>query len=433
MRICTARLAIFCSRTVLAAGLCMPVLLQADQATSQVHQHIGSVLISAGDYDRTDTPLAVNVPKTVKIPSAALWIRMAGPGDHDPVPAQYTADDRSLSWILPVPLKRNGIMTCQIIAMDKSSPRGIEVRDDQKALLLQTFAGKALQFNYAIVEPPAGSDPRYRRGGFIHPLYSPAGRVLTDIHPPDHIHHLGLWHPWTNTRYDGQPVDFWNIGKGQGTVRFDRFLSQFSGPVCGGFRAAMQSVMRPGQNGETIVLNEIFGLWTWAIPSSLKVFVTDYRIAQECATAKPLELPRYRYGGLCLRGARSWLGENRYYLSSEGKTVVDTDGSRARWCMAGGTFPDGVQAGVLILSHPENFDHPEPLRTWGKGFGTPAVFLNFAPTKLTSWSLQPDTTYTRQYRIITFDGRLPAERAERFWQDFAHPPQVRVSWALPSK
>jgi len=55
-----------------------------------------------------------------------------------------------------------------------------------------------LQYNFGITMPPAGINEAYKRSGYIHPLYTPHGQVLTRIQPPDHYHHYGIWNPWTH-------------------------------------------------------------------------------------------------------------------------------------------------------------------------------------------------------------------------------------------
>ena len=73
-----------------------------------------------------------------------------------------------------------------------------------------------LTYHKADVAPPEGVDPAYIRSGFIHPLKSPAGDLLTGIHPDDHYHHLGLWHAWVLCKVDGKEVI---SGKTPGTMQ----------------------------------------------------------------------------------------------------------------------------------------------------------------------------------------------------------------------
>ena len=51
------------------------------------------------------------------------------------------------------------------------------------------------------VQPPEGMDPIYARSGFIHPLRSPSGLVLTEAFPPDHAHPAwSLFSAWTRAK-----------------------------------------------------------------------------------------------------------------------------------------------------------------------------------------------------------------------------------------
>jgi len=79
-------------------------------------------------------------------------------------------------------------------------------------------------------------------------------------------------------------------------------------------------------------------------------------------------------------------------------------------------------AGILFLSHPENHEHPEPMRIWPQG----DVFFGFCPVVFDDWLLQPGQKYIRRYRIVVHNGRLSAERAQQFWQDYVHTPDLSM-------
>src|SRR5678816_3747477 len=101
---------------------------------------------------------------------------------------------------------------------------------------------KLLTYQFKTVYPPAGQDTNYKRSGFIHPLYTPHGQILTRIQPPDHYHHYGIWNPWTHTVFESDTVDFWNIADKKGTARFVKFTSKYSGPKYAEYTALHEHV-----------------------------------------------------------------------------------------------------------------------------------------------------------------------------------------------
>ena len=52
---------------------------------------------------------------------------------------------------------------------------------------------------------PEVTREEYRRAGYIHPIYTPDGRLISDDQPKDHRHHHGVWAAWTKTEIDGLP------------------------------------------------------------------------------------------------------------------------------------------------------------------------------------------------------------------------------------
>ena len=96
-------------------------------------------------------------------------------------------------------------------------------------------AQRSSYYQTAVLYPPAKIDTAYKRSGFIHPLITPSGNILTRVSPPDHYHHVGIWNPWTKVKIGNHVTDFWNLYEKQGTVRFAGINSTVNGPVYGGF------------------------------------------------------------------------------------------------------------------------------------------------------------------------------------------------------
>ena len=103
--------------------------------------------------------------------------------------------------------------------------------------------------------PLAGDvGPDVGRGGYLHPLRTPAGRVVTDDDVPGQPEQRGLWSAWGATRVEGRTPDFWHTGRGTGAVEFEGVLETWSGPIVAGFRArhrAVDRTVRPPLTAET--------------------------------------------------------------------------------------------------------------------------------------------------------------------------------------
>lgn len=296
----------------------------------------------------------------------------------------------------------------------------VEVVKKDGALIFQAGKTKLLAYQFDIRYPPPGIDTNYKRSGFIHPVWAPNGQVLTRIQPPDHYHHYGIWNPWTHTLFENDTIDFWNIKERKGTVRFAKFTNTVSAPGYGGFEALHEHVVYKKDGSEKIALHE------WQVvrvhhPGNKKHYFIDIVSRMACATESPLLILAYRYGGLGWRATEYWDKHNSEMLTSEGKTRDNTDGSKARWCIVYGELPGNDSGGILLLSHPSNFNHPEPLRIWDKNAneGRGDVFVNFAPTKDRDWLLEPGKTFTLRYRLVVFNGPMDAGTAERHWKSFA--------------
>ena len=277
-----------------------------------------------------------------------------------------------------------------------------------------------LTYQFKTLYPPNGIDTNYKRSGFIHPLHTPHGQILTRIQPPDHYHHYGIWNPWTHTFFEGDTVDFWNIKGRQGTVRFAKFTSRTSNSKYAEYTALHEHVVFRKDGTEKVALHEWQTVRVHAPAKDGEYYIVDIISKMKCASQNPLLIVAYRYGGLGWRATEYWDKNNAEMLTSEGKTRDSTDNTKAKWIMVYGELPGNDEGGIVMLSHPSNFNHPEPLRIWDKrqNGGRGDVFANFAPTKDKNWLLKPGNTYTLKYRLVVFNGRFDAQQAEKQWQAF---------------
>jgi len=387
---------------------------------------VATIIVDAGGYDRVDTPVSVSLDGVPLGPGegAFMLVEKVG-GETATYPVQLEAGSEPRLWFVVSGKTKAGTRrTFSLVKAGKAKWPGVTVAKTDEHLDLVHQGDKVLRYNHAIVPPPEGQDKLYERSGFIHPLWSTKGTVLTNIHPADHIHHLGIWMPWTHTEFEGKAVDFWNLKGGQGTVRFNRFLSATRGPVYGGFQAEQEHVVLKTDEGEKVVLNEVWDVRVFNVGGRKKGYwIWDFVSTQRCVADSPLKQVKYRYGGFGYRATGEWDEGNAEYLTSEGKNRKNGHTTRARWCDTSGEI-DGWE-GITFYSHPENFQHPEPMRIWPEG----QVFFNWAPGQATDWEMKPGVDHVFRYRMYVHDGKITVPAAERIWQDYAEPPKVTIEAA----
>lgn len=310
---------------------------------------------------------------------------------------------------------------------------GVTVNDT--TILVTRDGNPLLHYRHALLPPPEGQGEKWARNGFIHPLYSPSGEVLTWAQPPDHLHHLGLWNPWTKVSWkmdDGTLIhtDFWNLGSEEGTVRFREVKDTFSEAGSAGFKVLQDHMafVPPRDSKENRkeiqVLSEE---WIVTISPHPKGYLLDFTSLITNTTRFPVSLDAYRYGGgLGYRATGEWNNTNSYVLTSEGKTWENGDATRARWCMVGGDLKR-KNTGLLFMSHPTNYDFPQPMRIWpNDSNGVGHQYFEFTPIRDNSWILEPGKMYSQRYQILVFEGELSAEDADIQWNIYAGNPKIRL-------
>ncbi|MDP3002599.1 MAG: PmoA family protein [Bacteroidales bacterium] len=374
-----------------------------------------------------DIPVSINLDDVTYVSDSVLNLLEVKGDKKTPVPFQIEqGDPRKLYWIVKTEAGSTGKQLFELVkGKAPQSPEVMAIVNDG-ALTIHKGDQNLLQYYFKTVYPPKGVDTAYKRSGFIHPLWSPHGQVLTRIQPPDHRHHYGIWNPWTHVAYEGDTVDFWNINSKQGTVRFANFVSVENGSVFSEFGALHEHVVFKNGGGEKVAMNELQSVRVYRPQENQDFFVVDFDIKLNTADESPVKLLEYRYAGFGWRTTEKWDNKNSMVLTSEGKTRKDADGSKARWCIVQGEI-DTDYAGVVMMSYPTNYNFPEPLRIWPENqYNRGDMFANFCPTKDMDWLLKPRQNYSLKYRLLVFNGRVEKEKAESAWQYFAYPPKVTV-------
>ena len=383
------------------------------------------------DEERIDAPVSLPLDGlNYNTDEGKLMLYEVTPEGEKPVPSQLETGHSATLWFILKGESKKGTSREFVLRQDDKAIAGnskVLVKRNQKDLSLLKNEKPILNYRFETTFPPEDANPLYKRSGFIHPLWSPGGEVLTRIQPPDHYHHYGIWGPWTKTHIGDREIDFWNLAKGEGTVKFAGFLSKESGPVFTGFKALQQHIDFGAKGADQIAMNEILDVRVWNVNE--KVRVIDYTTSLNSPLENGIMLDAYRYGGgIGFRATEKWHKDNCTVLTSAGKTRADADGSYARWCIVEGESDTKEgRSGILFLSHPSNRMHPEPMRVWpiDANGGRGDMYFEFVPIRHNDWKLEQNKSYTLKYRMVVFDGELDAQTAEMYWNSFAEMPKIK--------
>ncbi len=272
------------------------------------------------------------------------------------------------------------------------------------------ISGKPVITYHTKTVAPLGIDPIYARSGFIHPLHSPSGKILTDAFPIGHVHQHAVFNAWTQATVNHEVVDFWNQHKKLGTVAHKETVNVTEAA----FEVALQQLsLKKGP-----ALEET---WKVSIANSSDPFIIDIAIEQRPASRHEVYLHPFHYGGFGLRGSAHWSAEDNAHfegpmqvLTGDGiRNIGDSNHTTPRWVAVFGSIK-GETAGFVVMDHPTNFRHPQPVRVHPR-----MPYFVFTPVFKGSFIIKPGFSYQARYRIVTFDGAPDQDTAEAWYQAYA--------------
>jgi hypothetical protein len=409
--------ALSCARDLFTLARMKLPLLLALAAARAAAADSAQIIVEAGEYDRHDTVIELKLPPGVS--------GLTG-GAGQTVLVQRDAEGRA--WFIERGLKRGAKKTYALVKADELPQAS--ARSEKGAVTLSVFGRTALVYRTEKTSlPPNRPDlkPVFQRGGYIHPVLSPSGKQITDDYPLNHKHHHGIWFAWTHTEFEGRSPDFWNMGDGKGFVQFVSLDKSWSGPVHAGFvsRHRQMDLTEQTEKPKTALL-ETWNVKLYAVGHDDRqpYFLFDIEITDACAHG-PLKLPKYRYGGIGVRGNWAWNGRtNLHFLNSAGVTdrsKGDANRTVGRWAHMSGLV-DGARTGIAVLDHPDNVRAPQPQR-----IHPTEPFLNLAPQQAGDVEIAPGKPLTLRYRFVVADGAPDKAELDRLWNDYAHPAKVTVT------
>jgi hypothetical protein len=277
-----------------------------------------------------------------------------------------------------------------------------------------------LRYQIAPKSPSFSTEFDYTRSGFLHPIRSPRGVLLTDDFPVGHTHQNGVFFAWTSTTFRGQQIDCWNRHNGSGTV-----LSKKENEGVDVYHHAKGAVswtdtlqhIGVTTDGAVVILEEAR---VHRYQPLKDAYFIDMQTIQTNVSTDTLFINQYHYGGLGVRMSKSWNAVDSTHfeqpmriLTSEGINEETANHTRPNWVCAYGKI-EGKLAGLVVMNHPDNFRSPQFVRVH------PSMpYFCFIPTVDAGFLIAPDAQYQAKYRMYVFDGEVSKQKIDEVWRSYA--------------
>ncbi len=304
-----------------------------------------------------------------------------------------------------------------------SSAQELRVERSEQALTVKRGDKTVLVYNIQAPPAPEGIDSIYERSGFIHPVMTPAGSVVTEAYPADHAHQSGIFAAWVRARYQDRPVDFWNIaGKTARVVHEKVVATQQHADGSASFQVDL--LHRVLAEPAIDVLREH---WTVTVrPTDGSHYVFDLETTQEAITDEPLIIEKYHYGGVAYRGSVRWLlpndgGKNQKEIEPNtivnnlGQDRIEGNHAHTQWISISGQLA-GKPAGLAMLSHPSNFRAPQAARL----HPTKPYFV-YSPCVDGEFKIDREHPYRAKYRFLVSDQPTDSQWIQQRWAEWTKP------------
>lgn len=429
---------------------------------------LGTFTIESGDYDRFDTPVRYECKLSdifgdntalLSLSDHQFKLYEFGRGRSELL-AQWepkigfnwekTDDQGSLIWILEGRTKSVTKRRFRLVLKeDSSSPSPFSVQKiDNKSLLIKSDNRPVLQYNYGIIPENEGQTGIYDRSSYIHPVWTPAGNVITGDFSPEHIWQRGIFLAWQKAKFGEIETNFWELGKSTGrTLKDEIDPVVMEGPAFSEIAIYNKGTVEGKTFFKELCLITLYNL-TGKDKYIFDIIFRQFPVDPDNPDTIPLELKtmelqKVYYGGMSFRGVSpgwlyydyiasnkgqpekfnagaKWLnpGDSLYILTSEGLSRKNGNGIPARWIDYTGPLGESW-GGIVMFDRPSNQRYPTPLR-----IHPDMPYFCFAFTKEDSYMITSETPLTLKYRIVIHEGKPDKILNEQLAHDFTDPPKV---------
>ena len=263
------------------------------------------------------------------------------------------------------------------------------------------------------------TDNAAQRRTFWYPVLSPGSeRSLTRMgHPHDpvsHSHHNSVW----ITHHDLEGVDFWgDHGKGKGQINFVNTRKLWDGDDRAG--AETFHVWTADETGNVLLMET--RRWEWIELGAGKGSLLSITIEAVPPSSKDkVAFGETAFGLIGVRMAKT-IG-----VRDGGGRILNSEGAinekaifrkPARWVDYSGPLEsDGGTAGITLMDHPSNPNHPAPFHVREDGWM--GACLTFAG----AIEVSKDKPLRVRYALWIHDGVASRAAADAVWAEFAKSP-----------
>lgn len=325
-----------------------------------------------------------------------------------------TAPGRMLCFVMPPRTMGAGVRRFRVTA-DRPGPAGLAFDESDKDRIAVVESGRGVLTFVRGAVLAAGVQGRYRRCGYLHPVYDLDGAVLTDDFPRDHPHHRGLSWAWPRVEYVGHRYDMWHIADLK--RRFKKVLHREAGPVCAVLRVANEWVLK-----DHAAVDELIEFCVWRageVGRAVDVFLTLTARDRPVVIGGRLTESK-GYGGFNVRFAPR---RDTVLFGPNGRQPDVVNRVPMAWSDLAARFVAGSDrvSGLAIFEGPDNPGFPSGWsnRTYG--------YLNPAWPGLGKHQLVQGRPLRLRYRVWIHRGDAIAGKAVQAQKVFASPPAASVA------
>ncbi|WP_304062350.1 PmoA family protein [Pedobacter glucosidilyticus] len=368
--------------------------------TSAIFAQESQIKIEAGAYSRKQSIINISLPSSYK--QKYYQLKNIKTGKKTIIQQN---EDSNYTFILSDDLQAQttALFNISPIKKEQKLKKSVSILKGIEKVEVKIANKKLFDYHIQTAYPPEGFPDYYARSGFIHPLYSPNGSILTDDFPKGHMHQHGIMMALTHTTFKGEKHDFWNQHSKLANVKHSEVLSIEEGHVFSTFKVKHQHYsLKHGA-----VLDEI---WTITVYPFQNYFLFDITSKLQNITTDTLFVNKYHYGGMAYRASKHWnIDDSLHYQNkwqiktNNGDGVATANAKAAKYVSAFGLL-NGKTAGLTVFGFPQNLAYPQPIR-----LHPTMPYFSFSPMVNAAFTIKPGEIFTSKYRYLSHDD-LPQEK-----------------------